>query len=522
MLFWALAPFYRALGANGVLVGVALINLASAIGFVLVAWRRGGRLGALLGGLVVALVVRELGPDLLVDPWNPSVAFLPFLLFLGLVWSVLCGETRSLPLAVLVGSFVIQSHFGYLPLVGTLLLVSATVAVVELVQHRRRLSEESSGAPRSVPWRSPLAWAGVIAAACWAPVIVQQLIGSPGNLSALVTYVRNPPEPAVGWTIAFGTMGQELRPLGPWLAGGETTIFGLVRTGSTIWAIVTIGSVAIAGWWATKRGEKDAGRLAVVALVAIGVSLVATARVTGLFASYVLRWWHGVAAVAYLSIAWSVLCGLGRRRWVTATAETAALVGLIAVVVLQLVALPIALPVPSVSKAIGPLAQPTAAALDGEKRYLVRAVDDRSLAAPASGMILALTTRGYRVFGEWSRNAVLTYGSRRVARPDQVDGIVTVVEISEFDAGWQVPAGGRVVATFDPLTRRQRDRFRSLDARIRRALGPKAQGRLPVDSPYQRYVLVADGAHQRDVDDLARLQAIGDGYVVVLSPAEDG
>ncbi|MDQ1481067.1 MAG: hypothetical protein QOI44_1928, partial [Actinomycetota bacterium] len=127
LLFWLLWPFYRTLGTNGVLVGVAVINLASVVGFVLVAYRRGGNLGALLGGSAALLVVHALGPDFLIDPWNPWVAFLPFLLFLGLVWSALCGEGGALAIAVGVGSFVVQTHFGYLPLVGGLLLVAAAV-----------------------------------------------------------------------------------------------------------------------------------------------------------------------------------------------------------------------------------------------------------------------------------------------------------------------------------------------------------------------------------------------------------
>ena len=58
LLFWSLTPFDRVLGANGMLVGTAIINLASVVGFVVVAYRRGGDLGALIGGFTVLLVAR--------------------------------------------------------------------------------------------------------------------------------------------------------------------------------------------------------------------------------------------------------------------------------------------------------------------------------------------------------------------------------------------------------------------------------------------------------------------------------
>jgi hypothetical protein len=428
-LLW---PFYRVIGTNGVLVGVAAINLASVVGFVVVAYRRGGDLGALLGGFTALLVVHALGADLLIDPWNPWVAFLPFMLFLGLVWSATCGDGVALALAVGVGSFVVQAHFGYLPLVAGLLLL----AVVKIAR-------------RSGERRSPLLWAVLVGAVCWAPVILQQAIGHPRNLSALVSFIRHPSEAAAGWTTAVGTLGSELRPYGAWISGHETNALGTVRTGSTIWAIATIAAVIAAAWWARKRGERDAVELAVVVLVAIAIALIATDRVTGLFAPYVLRWWRGVAALAYLSIAWSLLFGLGKRA-ITVVAERIALPGIAVVVVLSLLQLPAAAPEALVSTATGAVAPSTAAALHRSQRYLVRGVESGTLADPGSGLLLALASRGYHVFSDRSPQATLTYGAWRVANADEVDAIVTMVAMRDLVAGWEPPPHSRVVATFDP------------------------------------------------------------------------
>jgi hypothetical protein len=432
LLFWLLWPFYRVLGTNGVLVGVAAINLASVAGFVLVAYRRGGELGAALGGLTALLVVHAVGPDLLIDPWNPWVAFLPFVLFLGLVWLTTCGEAGALALAVGVGSFVAQVHFGYLPLVAGLLLLALAVT-----------------ARRSRGRRGPLLWAALVGAVCWAPVILQEAVGHPRNLSGLLSFIRHPSEAAAGWTTAVGTMGSELRPWGPWITGHETNALGTVRTGSTIWAFATIAAVMAAAWWANKRGARQAVRLAVVVLVAIAIAVIATDRVTGLFAPYVLRWWRGVAALAYLSIAWSLLFGLGTRT-IAVLAERVALAGVAVVVVLSLLQLPVTAPEAPVSTATGAVTPSTAAALRHDRRYLVRGVESGTLADPGSGLLLALASRGYQVFSDRSPQATLTYGSWRVANADEVDAIVTMVARRDVTAGWQAPPHSRVVATFDP------------------------------------------------------------------------
>jgi hypothetical protein len=189
--------------------------------------------------------------------------------------------------------------------------------------------------------------------------------------------------------------------------------------------------------------------LAVVALIAIAIALIATDRVTGLFAPYVLRWWRGVAALAYLSIAWSFLFGLGNRA-IAALAARVAMVGIALVVVLQLLQLPVAAPEALVSTATGAVTQSTAAALRRDQRYVVRGVDRSTLADPGSGLLLALAARGYHVFSDRSPQAILTYGSWRVANADDVDAIVTMVAMRDVGAGWQAPPHSRIVATFDP------------------------------------------------------------------------
>src|SRR5204863_8532264 len=109
-LFWLLAPFDKVFGDTGTLLGMAIINAAAAVSVVWVAQRRAGSHFAVLAGLAVALLTNSLGLTVLFDPWNPWAGFLPFVLLVFLVWAIICGDLVMVPVAVGVGSFVVQAH----------------------------------------------------------------------------------------------------------------------------------------------------------------------------------------------------------------------------------------------------------------------------------------------------------------------------------------------------------------------------------------------------------------------------
>ncbi len=521
-LFWTLAPFYRVLGNNGVLVGVGLINGASAIGVVLVGYRRGKYVGALLAGFTVALVTNALGLGMLIEPWNPWVAFLPFVLYIGLVWSVLCGDLATLPLAVGVGSFVVQTHFGYLPMVGGLVLLAAVAAAASTVSRRRSGGNEVDRRARSRSLlRRPLILAGVVGLALWAPVIVQQATGHPGNLSELITYVRHPPEqppvgqePSAPWGNSCGRSGlgypatrppdrasSELpRRIGPMRRSrpsprpdyGQEGAGRRTRCG---WRS-SRSSQLLSPWQRRLESRASSLRMSCAGGEAWPRSLISRSRG---------RWCSVLVRAGSVPLQWPrprpawlqwlrSRCSNCPRRFRS-------------------------VPFGSVSEAIGVVVSPTAAALDRDHRYLVRSIDRRTVSAPTSGRFFALSIRGFHVFSDRGPDAVLTYGSWRLASPDQVDAIITMVAIPEVAAGWHPPAGSRVVATWDPLTNEQRARARTLDTRIRAAMGARAPTRLVVDSDYARSALVDDGADRREVDELGGLQAHGDGFFVYVSPS---
>jgi hypothetical protein len=537
LLFLLLAPAQRLLGETGVLAGTALVNAAALVGVAVVARRRGGTALLVWTGLLVAALVHALGPGLLLDPWNPWLALLPFLFFTLLAWSVACGDRPALPWAVGVGSFVIQTHVGYGLLVVGLLVLVLLVAV---------LGRDRTGLGR---W---FALAGLVLVVLWLPPLIQQAAGHPGNLGEVARYFVHPPQytaqqaasidagPAVGWKTGFGVMGRQLTPPGPWLTGRETDKFGFAASAALWPAVLVVLAVIGAGalaWW---RGARDAARLAGAAVFLVVLGVVATARVNGFVAPYLVRWWWVVALVLWLSIGWCIAAALGvvpvrqgadgsplGRRGLRLLAPAAGLVaaaGTVALVAASVAAaLPAPLPVAPASTAIAHLAPSTAAAVGRGGPELLSWMDPESLSGIGSGMFVALHRAGVDVVAP----PVLAsgVGSFRTAPPASFRGVITGVGLPDPTIPSlvaQPPPGSRLVASYDPLSTQQRQEALTLQRRIRAAMGPRApDGALVVSpNPYPQEQLVAAGAAPGDVRRLAALQSSGSPYLVYFAPGQ--
>jgi hypothetical protein len=165
MLFWVFAIPDRLSGSapSALVVTIALVNIAS---IAAVAWqvrRRAGTGVAVVAMLGVTALLWSFGRDLTVQIWNPYAALLPLLLFLVLAWSVACGDLIALPLAALVGSFVMQCHILYAFPVVIVAIVSALAFVLrrdpaERARRpagRRRRHRHAGSVPAAVEPASP-------------------------------------------------------------------------------------------------------------------------------------------------------------------------------------------------------------------------------------------------------------------------------------------------------------------------------------------------------------------------------
>ena len=511
LLFWALAPFQRLFGTTGVLVGVVVLNALAIVGALVIARRRGGLPLVVLVGVALLTLTWALGPSLLADPWNPWVAVLPFFTFLLLAWDLADGAVRTLPWLVGVGTFLVQTHLGYTPLVLGLGLAAALLAR-GAVQH----GDAGDRAAVASATRRSMVIALVVAAVLWLPPVLQQLFGAEGNLTAILGFVRHPSEPAIGWRTAWGIFGTELGFPGAWLTGRELDAFG-VKTSSTVPALILLAATVALGALAWRRGAASAGRLATLAVVATGLGVLSGARVTGAVGSYLVRWWWVIAAVVWLSVSWSSwsLLSRTRARGAVATVAVVALIALTGVMVGGAVSAHV--PGDRDSVAIEQLGRQVAAAVGRDGAYVVDWTDARDWGAVGAGVFADLERRGLAVDAA-SRFAPV-FGAWRTAPPQSGDGLLLVVGADDLARGFEPPPDAVVVARYEPLTAGEQRRLEAVEQQIRGRLGTAEDPDWTLaDSAFGRQVLRDRGAPADLVDELAELRARGSAYTVFLQP----
>jgi hypothetical protein len=297
-LFYLLAAPYRLTGSSsiGLPLGALAINGAAIAGMAVVARRRGGLSLMLLTLLALGLLVRALGPEFLADVWNPYIPVLAFGFFLFLTWAMTCGETWALPVAAGVGSFCIQTHVGYLPLVIPLLVWGVAWLVWSMARAGRLVA---------------LARAGLVTAAVlsvlWLPPLIDELVHSPGNLTEIADYFRHPHQPAHTLVDGYRVVGAQFELTPEWLTGldppspftGEP--FSLYSTPVPLLLL----PLAVSGFVLWRRRGPEARRLVATLGVALAVGVVAVARTLGAVFAYRLRWTWVLAMVAAAVVAWT-------------------------------------------------------------------------------------------------------------------------------------------------------------------------------------------------------------------------
>jgi hypothetical protein len=290
LMFWLLAAPYRVFGANGsaLLVGVACLNFVAAAVLVQLLRRRGGVAGALFGAAAVLGFVFA-RPDLIVSPWNPHLALLPFALTIVAAWSAACGDPLALRVLVAAGSFTVQAHVGYAPVVAASMLWGVGWFLWSLRDVERRQGV-----------RATLLASAAIALVAWAPVLWDQVAGS-GNLGKLWSYFGRPDRKVLGLSGALGIAADALAPWTLW-AGLPRALQPLVVVAPAPLLLVPLtglGLGLLAAW--RLRSESIAmlmGLLTVLALVAPA----ALASIDGPPWGYLFGWLWIVGIVVWLSL----------------------------------------------------------------------------------------------------------------------------------------------------------------------------------------------------------------------------
>jgi hypothetical protein len=193
--FYLMAPAVRVLG---VAVGMLTVSVLITGGCVLLAawavYRQLGPPGGVIGAVVLGAITFTTGAATLINPVSSNIARYPLLCSMVLVWCLLCGDIRLLPLAAAILSFTAQQHLSVLPTVG----VVAAAGTVGFL-----LAWGGEGRWREAEARRRLArWGGgavAVALVIWSPVLYQQFFGKgTPNLTAMATFAQHDERPSLG------------------------------------------------------------------------------------------------------------------------------------------------------------------------------------------------------------------------------------------------------------------------------------------------------------------------------------
>ena len=294
--FYAFLPFYL-LGGHGqhALSGGALaINLFALFVIAWMTLRHGrGALAPLVGVFLLAYLARI--PELPSSFWNPHILVLPLAAFVALCAAIAIGEMALIPVAVLIGSWIIHAH------VGLSIAVIACVVVTAWLAH---------GSGRSVP-RSAVALAVAALMAAWALPVAEQLTNMPGNMRQIVEFFlfQDGPRPSIAVSVrAASAMVAGLFRPSFHVAPGSA--FEPVEWASVIvtFALAAILAFMVRADW--RRGARYNAALGACCLALIGAGHLSAANIRGTIVDHQLFW---LSIVGVVSVA-VVVSGLVQPR----------------------------------------------------------------------------------------------------------------------------------------------------------------------------------------------------------------
>lgn len=456
-LWFAMYPVYALLGstAHALLAGAASVSIAAAALSLWIARRRGGWPLVVAVLALLAVLVRSSGPQVFTEPWNPWLAFVPFLAFLLAIWSVVVGDRRLWPLVIVLGSHCIQCHTGYIVIV--LGLIGGAV-VWTLVRDRR-------DRPQLVATIRWMAWAGLAGVAMWILPLIDQLTRDPGNAEILVQSFGSPNAPYLPRRVAAEAFFDQMNLIGPWISGP--------RLPSVSW----IGVLLFFALWATaattaaRRRDTLLVQAHAVLLGAAALGALSISRIFGSYFEYTVRWMWIVAGSIVLTSLVSVLRAV--RTPVQEFARRAAVVVVAVVGLVAVVQFADRAAVAGVGdgRLVGGLVDDVERVLravpadsrDSDVRHLLRWWDPAGLGGPAFGLQLELERRGFMIgVDEQFAAAALPH---RVLDEAAATTVLYLVVGPKADDVRQVP-GLEEIAAFDPRTPAEKQRSDELRAVI--------------------------------------------------------
>lgn len=511
--FWLTWPLWTLLGGSSwaLNASVAASNLAGAAVAVVCARRVGGRSAAWAVGGAAVVLVGGFGPEVMLQPWNPSMPLTWFLALVVATWGVTCGRAGLLPVVAATASYVVQCHTGYAPLALGLCALAGGWTIVAAVR-----ADDRSAALRGIaPW---IGAAIVVAGLLWTPTLIDQIVHDPGNVSILLYSFSHPDEEYVGLGDALRLTLLQLDPSAGALRGREA------MDGTPIW-----GAALVAVWVATGVAARTSlstvwRRLDVVVGATIVGGWISISRIFGLPFVYLFKWMWVLCALVVVATAAHGVALLRRSgrtvpgRALTAAATVVALVGL-SVGLARFSSAEVS--GERYSDTVAGLIGPTEEALDRGNVYLVRWVDPAALGGVGFGMVLELERRGFDVGVDERFSAAAE--PHRVRDEGTADDVVWVVSgRTAIEAALARP-GARLVAEVDPRSAsevaRHAELVRRASARLEEVGRPEQAQEMRADG--NLFAILLSGDLPEDVvADITELVDLFLPTAVVVAPPE--
>lgn len=483
--FYALAPFYRLFGSTSWALQAATgaVNFMACALALWIGHRRGGPTLVAAVALLLAVLIRGYGIEVLLEPWNPLLPLLWLLVLLLAVYSVLVRDVKMLPIVVVAASFCAQTHVPYVGLtlgIGMLAVIAAVLAF-------RHTSTDSDQRREVIRWVVVAAAVGVV---LWLPPVIDQMTGNTRNFSMLARhFTTDRPEERIGFREGSEWLVVNMNPqyfvadgdgvaVGPLVAGGP-----LVRASQDPSRSVVPGALLLVVWAAAVGvavGRRYQALIRLHAVLGVGLlaGLFSLSNVFGKQWYYLSLWTWILAALMVASIVGTILAAVrGHRRessWSRLGMAAAAVMVLLTSVLAATIAVTAAdndPPDPMLSRVLAEIVPPTAEAVDAgagaaEGRggsYLVTWSDAYVIGAQGYGLVLELERLGFDTGVTETFRVPVT--RQRVLAPDEVTAEIHLATGIWVDVVADWPGAVEIVRT-DPRSPAEVDRSEELRREI--------------------------------------------------------
>lgn len=524
--FWLVAPGYRLFGSSAwameaatVMIQTAWIAVALWIGH-----RRAQLAGVLVVAVVIAVLLRGYGLIVLIQPWNPYLPLLAWIVVLLAAWSVVCGDHMMLVPLVVAASFAAQTHIPYLLMAGGLGLFAVAVVLVRCWRSDDRRS-----------FVRPLAWTGGLFSVLWLAPLVEQVRHDPGNIRQLIDHFTSPTEDVIGWRMGGNVLLRHLDVVdgyGKLLTGTDRFLRVGFEPDGRIWPgalllVVWIVSVVVA----IRMRHRSLVALDTVIGVTLLLSFVSMARIFGKIWYYLTLWAWGTTTLLIVAIVWTgaTACVRAWPERTTWNVRRVAIVGSLALGGLVIVSMVIVAPDTDhpeerLGTTVGALLQPTIEALDAgvgaadgrDGRYVVQWSDAYFFGSQGFALVDELERAGFDV-GMYEPWHVPVTQHRVIPNADATAEVVLAT--GAFVDQWRADDRVVEVASYDPRTAAEREQFAALrDDLIADLEATHLDDLVPIVDTNLFGASVDPRLSQQAREDAARLLFLGQETAVFVGP----